>query len=249
MSSSIWKSETSGVAAVAALQAQPLYKSFSGSQRQYLFKHEDFEDTALGVIFSFGATNAGAGSAFSVQGSEQSHPGISRFSTGTTATGRSGIISQAKSVSFGDGKTTLEAVIRIPTLSNVTEEFQFAFGFVDGVAAALSVDSVNFRYDRATDGDFWLLITRNNNVETKIVTAIPVVAAQWYRLRIEVNASGTSVAFYIDGVLAGTIATNIPGSAGRETGVGGRILKSVGTTARFAEIDYVEVGKELTSSR
>lgn len=76
-----------------------------------------------------------------------------------------------------------------------------------------------------------------------------VTANQWYKLGIEVNAAGTSVAFYIDGTLVATHTATIPTASGRETSVMSLLIKSVGTTSRTVDVDYINAVAELTTAR
>jgi hypothetical protein len=73
-------------------------------------------------------------------------------------------------------------------------------------------------------------------------------------LEIAVNAGGTSVVFKIGsaGATPSTVATNttnIPIVAGREVGVVASITKSVGTTARYFDLDYLGARCVLTTAR
>jgi hypothetical protein len=107
--------------------------------------------------------------------------------------------------------------------------------------SAESVDGVFFRYTHSVNGGKWQAVCRSNNVETAEDTGIIVIAAsQTYKLEVDVNATGTSAAFRINGTLTNTITTNIPTGAGRETGFGHMVLRSVGTAAvNASDLDYV----------
>lgn len=171
--------------------------------------------------------------------------------TGTTATGR-GAFYKPPFVGFGDGTTyEFEARVTNGALSTVAEEFQLTVGFGDTFnAAGLPVDGACFIYRRLTDGDFWVCVTRSNSVETKTVTAVaPAGYSAMTILTIVVNDTGTSVLFYIDGVLVGTHASNIPTGASRLTGMGMKLEKTAGTTARFAYVDYFFLRKTRTAAR
>lgn len=81
------------------------------------------------------------------------------------------------------------------------------------------------------------------------LTQITLAANTWYRLRIVVNADGTSVAFYINGTLVATHTANIPTGTARLLGFGWLLIKSVGTTARTALIDYLQFAQTFTTAR
>jgi hypothetical protein len=77
--------------------------------------------------------------------------------------------------------------------------------------------------------------------------AVPV--GGWDTLRIEVNAAGTSVAFFVDGVQVATHTANIPTGTARAFGAGWLLIKSLGTTARTVDADYLLVEHDLTTPR
>lgn len=164
--------------------------------------------------------------------------GIASSTTGTTATGRAGLGSAAVTqVVFGQGFCQCETAIRIPILSTVTETFIVQAGWSDSLTAA-SVDSVEFQYTNAPSAT-WNCVTRSNSVETRTAVGANVAANTWYILKIEVNAAGTEVKFYIDDVLVATHTTNIPTGTARATGALVQIRKTLGATARTLEHDYI----------
>lgn len=179
--------------------------------------------------------------------------GIVQSSTGTTATGRAGVGGYAAAMYFGDGATVWEARVRVPTLSTGTERYQLVVGFMDTMTAANQVDGAFFAYDEGGVGNGlgasanWRAVTTSNSTRSNADTTIAVAAATWYRLRIEVNAGGTEAKFYINGTLRATLTTNIP--TARTFGFGHLIIKSVGTTARTFDVDYMAFHKEFTTPR
>ena len=123
--------------------------------------------------------------------------------------------------------------------------------------AANQSDGVYFLYDEgavstgSTAAAYWQTVTCNNSTRTfnTGLTQTTVTAATWVKLRIEVNAAASSVGFYIDDVLVSTHTTNIPTGAGRDTGYGSLLIKSVGTTARTVDCDYMLAQCQLTTPR
>jgi hypothetical protein len=65
-------------------------------------------------------------------------------------------------------------------------------------------------------------------------------------LRAEVNAAGNSVGFYINGTLVKTETNNIP--TGALTYVSS-IVKTNGTTARTAWVDFIRLRQKFTTPR
>jgi len=140
----------------------------------------------------------------------------------------------------------LEAAVRIPTLSDSTNTFIVQVGFIDSLTAG-SVDSIHFAYtDAAGTGAAWDCVTTSNSLETRTTVGSNVVANQWYVLEISVNAAGTSVEFFIDGVLVATHTSNIPTLVARATGPAVSIRKTLGATARTLVTDYFMVQMEVT---
>lgn len=205
------------------------------------------------LIFS----GTGTGSAIAAQTlSAGNQYGLITVTTGTTTTGRASAQTSATSFRLGNGTWVYETEVSIPTLSTVTERFSFITGFWDATTAN-QTDAVAFVYDEggvstgSTAAAYWQVVTASNSTRTwnTSLTQITVTAGQYYTLRIEINAAGTSAAFFIDGTLVSTQTTNIPTAAGREVGYGSQILKSAGTTARPFYTDYILAKSTLTTPR
>jgi hypothetical protein len=64
-----------------------------------------------------------------------------------------------------------------------------------------------------------------------------------------VNAAANQVVFKVNGTTVATHTTNIPSGSGRETGFGWLLIKSVGTTARTVDVDYLSAISALTTTR
>jgi len=171
--------------------------------------------------------------------------GVTALTTGTSASG-SGSISRTSNTTNTTllGLYALEfgAKARIDNLSTSTNEYLVFIGFCS-VANLITGNAVGFYYDRATDGDFWTVYTRNGGVTTKTVTSIPITINTQYKFKCVINAAGTSVQFYIATsatgayTLVATHTTNIPNSS---NSISPTIFntKTVGTTARLLYLDY-----------
>jgi len=168
--------------------------------------------------------------------------------TGTTTTGRANLGGSNATLLLGTGAAIFETRARFPTLSDDTEDYRFCAGFVDAQAAD-ATDGVYFRYNDNVNAGEWEGVAVSNGVESTLDTNTLVSANTWYKLRVVVNAAGTSAEFFIDGSSVGTIATNIPTGAGRETGYGPTIRKTAGTTERTALLDYLYVSIVPTTAR
>jgi hypothetical protein len=142
-------------------------------------------------------------------------------------------------------------------LSNATERFQTIFGYYNGSNFSNTANGIFFSYDEAGTMFFefgaaatpnWKCYTRGASVTTRTNTSIPVVAGQWYKLRIDINAAGNSVTFYIDGTLVATHTTNIPATTTALL-ITSLINKTVGTTARSLLTDYFMYEEIFTNPR
>jgi hypothetical protein len=177
------------------------------------------------------------------------HAGILVLTTGTTTTGYAAYdtFGTANTFRYDDGETVFEAVLRLPVLSTVTDEYSLAIGGGPQSNGALGNDGAMFYYKRVSYGENWQAVTRASANQTTTDTTVAVAANTWVRLTLIVNAAGTSVTYYINGTLVATITTNIPATGpGRE---GCLLLKSAGTTSVTANVDYHFVGKTFTTSR
>lgn len=200
------------------------------------------------------ATNS-TGSTATQAVSATNRPGVFRSTTGASATGRSAYTSAASSLSLGSGRTIFETAVNVTTLSTSGERYQLVVGFQDTPTAANQVDAVAFVYDEggvsggSAASANWQLLTASNSTRSWTTTSTAVSAGSWVKLRIDINAAGNSVTFYINGTSVGTQTANIPTGTTRATGFGWLMIKSVGTTARTVDFDYVNVEQDYTAAR
>jgi len=179
----------------------------------------------------------GSGNRVICVASESNHPGIVQLETGTTSTGDSALTRMAL-VDFGDDFIRYEALVRLPTLSTVSEEYNFTIGFADVSAGDSTLtQGIYFRYDRLTSTN-WIGGCTSSSVTSTATTATVAVAANtWHHLAYEVNTAATSVTFWVDGTSLGSVTANIPTSA---TIITNYIKKTAGSTERVAQIDRVQ---------
>ena len=71
----------------------------------------------------------------------------------------------------------------------------------------------------------------------------------WNRYDIIINANATLASFYVNSVLTGTLSTNIPRTAGRETLIGFGLHRSTGGTAKTLFMDSFELLAISTNPR
>lgn len=204
--------------------------------------------TTTSSFFSGNSINAGTGTLAAPYT-------IVQLSTGTNANGgyrfNSGIVGEL----FGTNINRFEALTRVNTNSDATNTFQYLVGFWDVTTSVNQVDGAYFLYDSqgvttgsASSGN-WQLVTSSNSVRTFTTSTVAIDNVNLQKLRIDVNAAGTSVLFYIDDTLVGTHTTNIPTGTARAFGMGAYLQKSAGTTARTADIDYMYYKTKFTTPR
>lgn len=71
-----------------------------------------------------------------------------------------------------------------------------------------------FRYDTGVDGTaFWRTVTSDATTATVTTTSVAIAANTSYELTIEINSAGTSIRYWINGTLAATHTTNLPGAS------------------------------------
>jgi hypothetical protein len=235
-----------------------ILKRFNRTQGVYYF--EEFmgnQAGGFGTSYStvISTTNGNASARTAGTTNRTNQQGIIQHQTGTGATNFAGYI-YGSALYIGSGSISLETYITVETLSTITERFMFYFGYAAGSSNYLNIpNGIFFSYDEggvqfaggATPN--WKCYTRAaSGTVTLTTTSIPVVAAQWYKLRIDVNAAGNSVTFYIDETLVATHTTNIPATT---TGmlIISLINKTAGTTARSLLTDYFMYEEIFTNPR
>jgi hypothetical protein len=230
---------------------------FEFNAKEGVYLYENFLGTGLipSSLSGWSGESTGAGSSIlttSTYPNRTNQQGVLRLATGTTTTGlaqgRLGD-NNAGSHYLGGGVYTLQFFVNIETLSDVTNRFYDIFGATTNSTFS-NTSGMFFVYDEGIGvygaaSPNWKCITRNGGAITSTITSVPVVASQWYVLRIVVNSAGTSIEFFIDGVSVATHTTNLP------TLVTPRIahVKTTGTTSRNAFVDYAILQQVFSSPR
>lgn len=114
---------------------------------------------------------------------------------------------------LGAGRVIFQLRIKTPAaLRTVTEEYSIYAGLGrKNFDETIPTEGVFFQY--SADSTFWQAKT-SAVATTTVTSAVTVVANTWYTLRAEINDAGTSVSFFVNGVLIGTSVTNIPNNTG-----------------------------------
>ncbi len=196
----------------------------------------DFITTTVTNLWSLSGSGAGSGAAIIT--TPTTGVGWIEGSTGTASDGRVCVsCPNLNIIDLGRGPARWRDRVIFPTLSDGTNTYTHRTGFID-VTNAESTDAAYFRYTHSVNGGRWQAVTRSNASETAADTCVAPVAGTANSLDIR-SDGGSNVLFYIDGVLVATITTNIPTGSARLTGYGALIIKSVGTTSRSFQSDYM----------
>lgn len=178
--------------------------------------------------------------------------GVLDLQTGTNNSGLASISYGDNTTIFGYAHFDMEWRVCFSTLATVAQNYNAYIGFIDkSQVSGEPVDGIYFKYNFSTSPN-WILTTSSNSTRTNVITSIPVdelTSNDFQKLRIVVSDDGTLVTFYINGTQVGTISTNIPTTAGRQTGIGVKIQKSAGTTNRSMFVDYVSLAYTYPVSR
>jgi hypothetical protein len=200
----------------------------------------------LGGLGEWASTVTGSGSAVATGSVADpgGRPGIARGVSGSTTTGRTGIISAASGIRVGNGNLYFRTDFRLPTLSNGTDRYTIRAGLINNIGEP--VHGIYFRYADNVNSGNWQVVGRRNDIETVINTSTAPAANTWVSLRIEyINATSTAE-YFINDVSQGTINTNLPTNTSGEQQRGAVYLtKSVGTSSSVIEIDYAFLGANI----
>lgn len=205
------------------------------------------------------ATNSGSGSNSNNTpvSNGHLHPGVVASNPGTTSTGRAAVTSAIQLAYFGGGEWTFETLVNVVQLSNASDRFQFVIGFIGSNTTVTQSNAVAFLYDEgavstgATAATYWQTLTAASGSRTynNGLTQTTVNANTWVKLKIVVNAAGTSVDFYINDTKVATHTTNIPTSLSQAVGFGWLTIKSAGTNQIATYTDYLSVAADFSSRR
>lgn len=176
------------------------------------------------------------------------HPGV--LTNPAISSGFTYLCGVAPGSSFilGGGALTINWVFKINTLSTGTNRYILTFGISD--FAGSTSDQANgcyFYYSDNVNSGNWNYVTAAASSRTTS-TSSTAADTNWHNAQVSINAAGTSVSFFIDGVSLGTAnTTNIPTLG---TGPFFSINRTVGTVAANSiEIDLFYCSQTLTSPR
>lgn len=167
-----------------------------------LANNGDFRCGQLGWQTYGGQWSQGQGTA--------ANPGVAVPTNGAFASMTLDNSDMTASLQPGSGIVSLNYVLKLTTLSALGNRYNFYCGLGNLTPS----NGIYFTYSDNVNSGNWQIVCAKQGVGTTTTnTSIPAVTG-YVNLGIVINAAGTSVGFFINGVLAGTIATaNIPTAA------------------------------------
>ncbi len=231
------------------------YKSIEPSRESLFF--DDFTgplfDTQWYAGGSIGSVTAPSASATGME------IGVIQLGTAGAPDGSTVINKQLNGTVLGNGTCYVEWRVAVPTLSTSNQQFTFRCGLGDssvgnGVPQANPTTGIWFEHSGTNISPTWIINCASAGNTTSIPTTQVIAQGVYYRLGLLVDAAADSVSYYINDVLVGVssgtnpITTNIPTTV-QPVGLFAHLIKSSGTTARTANLDYAMYQYVYTSQR
>lgn len=196
-----------------------------------------------GVLPGQAAFNGDGNCSVSTAVNYANHPGIALHNTGTGTTNYSilygPLITAGKDFIF-------EAVINPLALSEVAEEYELWVGLINTPNQNVASNGIYFKYKRTVSVN-WLMCTCAATTETETASSIAVTAGAntWQKLTIVCPVNRASISYYVDGVLAGTVSTNIPATTDYTYPMV-KMIKTAGTTPATMYTDLIDLDLGVT---
>lgn len=182
-------------------------------------------------------TDPGLGAA----GTGVHHPGLVIVATGSTSTGRCGLMATqglgGGHVLLYGGGVRFGICLRLTSLSDGSQTFTVRCG-LNQSATAESSDAVFFRYTHSVNGGEWEGVSRSGGSESGSVldTNAAPSTTQFQTLEFVLNDDADEIEFFVDGASVGTVTSNIS-TAVPMSFMPVNIIKSVGNTSRGVAVD------------
>ena len=234
------------------------YRPLQPSYESFFF--DDFNSNGADTLWYTGDSQGGNGILLYPNATTSGKEiGVLQISTGGSPTGSTVINKQLNGTVLGNGTCYLEWRVALPTLSTSNQQFTFRCGLGDasvggGVPEATPTTGIWFEHSGTAISPTWIINAATSSNVTSYPTTQVIAQGVYYRLGILVDAAADSVSYYVNDVLVGVssgtnpITTNIPTTA-QPVGIFAHIIKSSGTTARTALLDYATHHYVYTSQR
>jgi len=210
---------------------------------RYGFMHQEkFMGATVAASYPFGNNTTGTGNAHNMTGSAGRYGELVLECTAASQTAN--IRTNLAQYLVGSTDLYMEAILRVPTLATVGDDFSFGMGLNDKPsydANTLCTDGVWATINRSINGQKVIMNTSSNSTRTATNSSgASISAATDFRLSIYINA-GNSAQYFLNGVSQGTVSTNLPTGAGRYTGFQIKLDKTAGGAASQLIISHVLV--------
>jgi hypothetical protein len=151
---------------------------------------------------------------------------------------------------LGGGVINCNWVLKTATLSNSTNRYTLYAGLGVGDTGS-AYNGIYFSYNDNVNSGNWVCTCEASGVTTTINTTVAPSTSSFFNLGFTVNASATSVEFFINTVSQGTITTHIPtGTTNADLDPTLSIVQSAGTIAASSVvIDLFYYSQALTTPR
>lgn len=206
--------------------------------------HQDFYGVpADGTMTS---ASVGSGAAVASVAAEAGHPGMITISTGTSGSGEAYCYGVWTDIfNFATGQyISFEALVKLPVLSDATNEYRARVGFFNGVGVGITNGAAVF-YNNPGYSANWALITRDGGAQTITSTGVAAGTA-WTKIRIT-HYPDRHIEVWINDVI--TSASNVTANMPTSAGFGAQIFQLAGTTNRQFLVDYISIKQIHSQSR
>lgn len=220
-------------------------------------EYDQFPGQVVNFVGMMYGVSSGASSAVQPRDASESQAGINStekaigvtsLNPGTSSTGRSALgfggAQGAASYRFGNHQLIYGVRQHLWAVGSAGENYTNWVGFMDIITAA-PTRGCFFRYNYAVNSGRWEYCTVDGGATTAVDTGVGFTVQVYQIMEIVVNRAGTSVQFFIDGTLVGTVSSGIP------TGAFGllamtSILRSAGTGAGGAGVASIDANYMAT---
>lgn len=214
--------------------------------------HSDFIGTAAGEFTSYiSGTGASVQTGTYGQDATNNALGVTQVDTGTTATGRAGLGMISGAVFKATlARLTWQARTALEAVSTVSETFTIRQGIGDFYTAGTDgTNGLFFRYTDLVNGGRWQCVSRAAGADLTVVDSGVSPDLDFHIFEVDLSEDGTTCLFKIDGATVATInSPNLPTIA-NAMGSGFQIIKSVGTTQRNMDVDWMLMKMERAAVR
>lgn len=241
---------------------------YSNDQRRRVFEYwEDFSNGITGTKFVSRVVGTGAviaNATSNLYTSAVKRPGVVSIATGTTAVGMGSIdmlTATTNPVVFKaseySGEVKYETSVQFDNIATAGEDYEFFTGINADGRSGKPANSIHFEYDRATYGDFWVLVTTLSTSRAVVVTTTPVTEDAWHRLELRLNADATAVTAFINGTEVVASSGTYPITTFIYNGLTGAtstqpqacLRKTAGLTNYKVFIDYTAIQQVIPGNR